>query len=227
MTLRYWPVPYWVALARLQRFLAYLLVARPGKSDKMSDATRDEFMTVDEFIDWAARQERGRYELVQGRVIAMAPERARHNRIKGDVYVSLRAAILATGINCTAYTDGMTVVIDEDTAREPDALVQCGKPIDPDSLIADRPMVVVEVTSPSSERDDTTAKLSEYFSVASIEHYLIVDAGRRVVIHHARQDDGSIRTLIQGEGELSLAAPGLTLSVADLLPPEEDAESQT
>ncbi len=39
-------------------------------------------MTVAEFLAWAAAQPRGRYELVQGEVVAMAPERARHNLVK-------------------------------------------------------------------------------------------------------------------------------------------------
>ena len=39
-------------------------------------------MTVQEFLAWAAAQPRGRYELVRGEVVAMAPERARHNLVK-------------------------------------------------------------------------------------------------------------------------------------------------
>ena len=33
-------------------------------------------MTVDEFLAWAMAQPEGRFELVDGRVVAMAPERA-------------------------------------------------------------------------------------------------------------------------------------------------------
>jgi Uma2 family endonuclease len=35
-------------------------------------------MTVDEFIDWAAAQPGGRYELLDGKVYAMSPERVGH-----------------------------------------------------------------------------------------------------------------------------------------------------
>ena len=62
----------------------------------------------------------------------------------------------------------MTVVIDDDHSREPDAAVQCGVPTDLDSMVLEAPLIVVEVTSPSSERDDTGDKLVEYFSVPSI-----------------------------------------------------------
>jgi Uma2 family endonuclease len=79
-------------------------------------------------------------------------------------------------------------------------------------------MVVVEVVSPSSERDDTGAKLVEYFSVESVQHYLIVNHEKRVVIHHER-DGQEIRTRIAGEdaGELRLDPPGVTVSAAALL----------
>ena len=60
----------------------------------------------------------------------------------------------------------MTVVIDNDTSREPDAAVQCDVAIDLDSMVLEAPLIVVEVVSPSSERDDTGDKLVEYFSVA-------------------------------------------------------------
>ncbi len=42
-------------------------------------------MTVAEFLPWAAAQDRGRYELVRGEVVAMAPERARHNIVKKSI----------------------------------------------------------------------------------------------------------------------------------------------
>jgi len=35
-------------------------------------------MTVTEFLAWAEKQPKGKYELVDGQVIAMSPERNRH-----------------------------------------------------------------------------------------------------------------------------------------------------
>ena len=50
-------------------------------------------MTVDEFLPWAEAQERGHYELLDGEVIAMSPERAGHWKAKGATYVALSDAI--------------------------------------------------------------------------------------------------------------------------------------
>jgi Uma2 family endonuclease len=175
-------------------------------------------MTVDEFLAWAAAQPRGRYELVRGEVVAMAPERARHNIVKLAVARALDDAVKRAGLPCTVFTDGMTVVIDNEHAREPDAAVQCGVSTDLDSMILEAPLVVIEITSPSSERGDTGEKLVEYFSVPSIRHYLIVNPTKKVVVHHARNEAGDISTRISSSGELSLIPPGMTIPVRDLLP---------
>jgi Uma2 family endonuclease len=175
-------------------------------------------MTVAEFLDWAAAQPRGRYELVQGEVVAMAPERLHRLVVKGATFVALRDAVKRAGLPCTVFPDGATVVIDDEHAREPDAAVQCGVAFNPNSVVLEAPLIVVEVTSPSSERDDIAEKLVEYFSVPSIHHYLIVNPAKKVVIHHARSESGDIVTHIASSGELNLSPPGMTIPVAELLP---------
>ena len=174
-------------------------------------------MTVQEFLTWAAAQPRGRYELVRGEVVAMAPERARHNLVKAAVFRALSDAVARAALPCTVFTDGMTVVIDNEHSREPDAAVQYSVAVDLDSMILEAPFIVVEVTSPSSERDGTGDKLVEYFSVASIRHYLIVNPEKSVVIHHGRNDTRDISTRIVSDGEISLYPPGMAVSVKDFL----------
>ena len=91
------------------------------------------------------------------------------------------------------------------------------------TLLTPTELIVVEVVSPSSERDDTGEKLVEYFSVASIRHYLIVNPFRRVVIHHARDDAGTIVTRIMIDGTIDLTPPGMDVAVGDLLAGADDA----
>jgi Uma2 family endonuclease len=184
----------------------------------MTTQSKPRHMTVAEFLDWATAQPRGRYELVQGEVVAMAPERLRHLVVKGAAFVALSEAVKRAGLPCTVFPDGATVVIDHEHAREPDVAVQCGDAFDPEATILESPLIVVEVTSPSSERDDTGEKLVEYFSVPSIQHYLIVNPAKKVVIHHARSQSGDIATRIASAGEINLSPPGMTVPVAELLP---------
>jgi Uma2 family endonuclease len=181
-------------------------------------------MKVDEFLAWADAQAHGRYELVDGEIFAMAPERARHNLVKLAAAVALRDAVRAAKLPCTVFTDGISVVIDDQNTREPDASVQCGVDVDLDSMILQAPMIVVEVASPSSERVDTETKLVDYFSVASICHYLMILPEQRVVVHHRREDDGKIETRIVRDGDIALMPPGMTVPFATLLGPPHNSE---
>ena len=62
------------------------------------------------------------------------------------------------------------------------------------------------------------AKLADYFRLPSVRHYLIIRTEDRVVIHHARGDDGAIATHIIRDGALLLEPPGIVLP--DCFPPK-------
>lgn len=171
-------------------------------------------MTVDEFLAWTMEQS-GRYELEHGRVVAMAPERIGHVRAKTASFTALAAAVARAKLPCEALPDGAAVRIDAATLYEPDALVFCGDAPPRDALAIVTPVIVVEVLSPSTGRRDSHEKLVGYFTVPSIEHYLIVDADRRVLVHHARRGE-EIATRILYGGPLRLDPPGLDLSIEDM-----------
>ncbi|HEX5957722.1 MAG TPA: Uma2 family endonuclease, partial [Hyphomicrobiaceae bacterium] len=88
---------------------------------------------------------------------------------------------------------------------------------DPRKVILTSPVVVVEVSSPSSERDDAEDKVSDYFSVPSIIHYLIVNPVEKVVVHHTRGQGADIERYRAATGDIKLTPPGMTVPVAELL----------
>jgi Uma2 family endonuclease len=176
-------------------------------------------MNVDEFLTWSKHQPDDRYELVDGEIVAMTRDTVRHNRTKSAAWRAFEDAVRAAQLPCVVLIDGVGVKINERTLRIPDVLVQCGAEPDPEALIIETPLIVVEVVSPSSERDDTGRKLIEYFSVASIRHYLIIVSEKRVVIHHQRREGGDIATRIAHDGDIALNPPGMTVPVAALLGP--------
>ena len=180
-----------------------------------ASAAPDGRMTTDEFLVWAEGRP-GRYELIDGQVIAMSPERVRHAEVKASAYLSLRAAIRRSGLPCRAMPDGMTVRIDDHTAFEPDALVYCGERAAPTAIEITNPAIVVEVVSPGTRSVDQGAKLRGYFRVPSIVHYLILYPDNGLVVHHGRGADEVVITRMVSEGSLTLDPPGLTLPVADL-----------
>jgi Uma2 family endonuclease len=170
-------------------------------------------VSVAEFLVWAEAQDKGRFELIDGQPVAMAPERAEHVEAKLNAATALTAAGRA-GIPCKAYVEGLAVVVDGSTSYLPDALVNCGEPVARDAMIAPHPVIVVEVLSPSTRGIDTTVKLAGYFRIASLAHYLIVDLGQRHVVHYRRQADGTVTVTVIADGNIALEPPGISIAVS-------------
>lgn len=173
-------------------------------------------MTVEEFLAWAETQDEGRFELDDGQVVAMSPEQAQHLRVKGAVFLALVSAIKRASLPCEAFPDGATVRIDAHTAFEPDALVNCGQRMSDADLVAPAPVILVEVLSPSTGYRDNAHKLANYFRVASIQHYLIVDSETRRIVHHKRSLGDALETRIFASGPIKLDPPGMEISGEDV-----------
>jgi Uma2 family endonuclease len=167
------------------------------------------------FRTWAATQS-GRFERIAGELIAISPERLSHTRTKARVWQALDRALRDQQVPCEALTDGATVEIGEDTDYEPDAVVNCGEPPPGDVIAVPNPVIVVEVLSPATAARDVGTKLADYFRVASIQHYLILNADRPQIVHHQRWHDGKIMTRIVSEGVVVLDPPGITISVGEI-----------
>ncbi len=172
-------------------------------------------MSAEEYLAWSQDQT-GRYELLAGEVFAQSAERAVHAKIKGRVYMTLHGGIRAGGLRCHALPDGMAVRIDSDTVFEPDAQVYCGPELPPETIIVENPVIVVEVLSPSTGKNDALGTLAAYFRLPSVAHYLIVTPESPLIFHHARGEGGTILTRIVRDGVIALDPPGLQIAVADI-----------
>lgn len=170
-------------------------------------------MTREEFLAWVDQQPSGRFERIDGIVVAMAPERAMHNRRKGAARDALRRALKEAGLtSCEAFGDGMTVQV-ENSDFEPDALLRCGPRLPDDSTKVSDPLVLVEVLSPDSGTRDRATKLRAYFKLPSVQHYLIVWPEEQRIVHHARMPNDQIATQIFVSGEIRLDPPGIMVTV--------------
>jgi Uma2 family endonuclease len=178
----------------------------------MSNLAQSE-MDVAAFLIWAEGRD-GRWELRDGQPVLMAPERALHALTKFAAQKALENEITRAGLPCRVFPDGMTVRMNARTAFEPDALVVCPPPTDLNTMEIPNPVIVVEVLSPSTAADDHGIKLDGYFSLASVNHYLILDPDRRVMIHHRRGHAGAIETRVLREGVVILDPPGFDAQVA-------------
>lgn len=169
-------------------------------------------LTVADFLTWMDGRH-GRFELHDGQVVAMAPERIVHASVKGKVYRALGDAIERARLDCSVLPDGVGVKVSDRKWYQPDAMVYCGPEAPPDDVFISNPVIVVEVGSPSTNYIDEFEKLIGYFSLASVQHYLRVNPLGLPLVHHQRQADDTILTRIVPTGSIRLDPPGLELDV--------------
>ena len=83
-------------------------------------------------------------------------------------------------------------------------------------VAAPEPVVIAEVISPSTRSRDFTDKMRAYFAVPSVQHYLLIEQRRRLVVHMFRNAAGRIETAFRAEGRIDLDPPGVALDVEDI-----------
>jgi Uma2 family endonuclease len=183
-------------------------------------------MTADEFLAWAEAlpKEAGKFELWDGEVIVkhgpvgqQNAERSQHWEVKGAAYRALHDAIKRAGLPCFAAVDGASVRFADDKLVEPDVLVYCGEKVPRGTIEVPDPMIIVEVLSPSTGTMDTGVKLQGYFGLPSVQHYLVIDPDRPLLIHHRCGTGDAIETRIVTGPSLRLDPPGLDVDLAEVL----------
>ncbi len=179
-------------------------------------------MTVDEFLAWAEGRE-GRWELADGVPVCMSPERVIHGEAKFSAGTALKAAIKGAGSPCEAFVDCLAIRVDQYKTFQPDVVINCGDRLKPDTMEAPNPVVVVEILSPSTRAVDLGLKVRRYFELPGLQHYLILDADNRTVIHHARGGGDALLTRIVSQGELRLDPPGFSVEAQSLFPEPYEA----
>jgi Uma2 family endonuclease len=68
----------------------------------MTAIPKRERMSAEAFLEWAGAQETGRYQLIDGEIVAMAPERVEHVHVKRMAANALDSATAAAKLACRA-----------------------------------------------------------------------------------------------------------------------------
>ncbi|BCX17737.1 MAG: hypothetical protein KatS3mg117_1419 [Geminicoccaceae bacterium] len=134
----------------------------------------EQLWTVEAFL---ARGERPgvREELVDGRIVAMAPPRPVHGVVVQNTAFAIRRRLRPP---CRLIGEA-AIRIDDRTLFEADLAVACGRP-DPRAETVD-PVLVVEVLSPSTREFDLGRKAYAYSELPSCREIWLVDSEQRWV----------------------------------------------
>lgn len=134
--------------------------------------------------------ENTRAELIDGQLYNMTPSSRIHQRISGQLYITIGTYIEEHRGNCQIYAAPFAVNLDCEDKNwvEPDLSVIC----DPDKL-TDRgcsgaPDLIIEIVSPSSRRMDYVQKPVLYLN-SGVREYWIVDPVKKCTTVHLYDQD--------------------------------------
>lgn len=171
-------------------------------------------MTVAEFLVWDDGTDT-RYELVDGRVVAMAPPAPYHGAITSAIAMEV-GSHLRNRPPCRVYTEiGIRRAADDYTFLVADAAVSC-TPVGRGPGALPDPLLIFEVLSPSTRAHDLRAKLLTYRAIPSVREIIFIDSREVYCEAHRRLDDTrwQLDLFADLEAVVGLESIGLTLPLS-------------
>lgn len=181
--------------------------------------TAEEPMSLDEFLAWE-REQPERYEYAGGVARMMTGASPAHVTITMSITFALRQALRGTG--CRPFANDAKVVA-AGSVRHPDVAVTCEKVTGSDDVVPD-PILIFEMLSPSTEREDRGRKKFDYFATPSIRQYAIVEQDARRIDLYTRAANGWTNQIIEGDATLKLSSIGVEILLDAIY---EDTELDT
>ncbi len=149
----------------------------------------DEIISIEEYLEGELVSEI-KHEYLGGTVHAMSGGRLRHNKASFNAAHHLENSLNGKPCNVFNSENKIRVVLPTDTRfYYPDAMVACG-PTDDEALFFDDPVVIIEVLSPSTFRNDIGEKRDAYLTIPSLKVYLVIDPAKPLVKADRRKDRG-------------------------------------
>lgn len=172
-------------------------------------------MTVDEFLRWEDGTDT-RYELVHGFPVAMAPPARAHGMLCARLAGLIDAALRSRRPWAAQTGAGITRPDRDDSFYIADLAVSCQPYRQGEQLVQD-PILIVEILSPSTERNDRRLKLPAYQEIGSVGEILLIDADSHHAEVYRRENSHWGIELVRGvTATLSLASVDLRISMVEL-----------
>lgn len=128
-----------------------------------------------------AYQDYRREELIDGKVIAMAPASAGHTYVADNILMIFKQYL--KGKQCIPFGDGLLVRLTDKDKFVPDVMVVCDRDkIKPDGIHG-APDLVVEVLSPSTAKIDRTHKKDVYEQCGVPEYWIVDPAAKSIEVY--------------------------------------------
>ena len=169
-------------------------------------------MTLAEFLAWEERQPL-RYEFDGVGPVAMTGGTFGHAAVQRNLAFALTGRLL--GKPCQFVGSDLKFQVAEGHVRYPDGMVVCS-PVDRTATVVYDPVVVFEVLSPSTTRDDRIVKAREYQATPSVQRYVMLEQDGVGATVYARSGQTWTHEILVADSILTLPEIGVSLPLAEL-----------
>ena len=168
----------------------------------------EQLMSLDEFLAWERNQPE-RYEYAGGVITMMTGGWLDHSTIASNLWTELRDQL--RGSTCRAFR-GDSKIIANHSIRYPDLSVTCTQVRGTEDVVLD-PVVIIEVISPSTEREDRGRKKFDYFATPSIRQYALIEQDERRIDLYTRAGASWIDEIVEGDAVLKLSSISVEINL--------------
>jgi Uma2 family endonuclease len=169
-------------------------------------------MTRAEFLEWEERQPL-RYEFDGIGPVAMTGGTYGHSTIQGNLATALGGRL--RGKRCRFHGSDLKFQVAEGHVRYPDGMVLCS-PVDRTATVVYDPVVVFEVLSPSTARDDRIVKAREYQATPSVQRYVMLEQDGVSATVYARSGETWTHEILVADSILALPEIEVEFPLAEL-----------
>jgi Uma2 family endonuclease len=169
-------------------------------------------MSLAEFLAWEERQPL-RYEFDGIGPVAMTGGTFGHSAIQRNLAFSLTARL--RGKPCQFHGSDLKFQVAQGHIRYPDGMVVCSR-VDRAATVVHDPVVVFEVLSPSTTRNDRLVKAREYQATPSVRRYVMLEQDSVGAVAYARAGEGWTHEILVEDSMLALPEIGVELPLAEL-----------
>jgi len=182
----------------------------------MSTAEKLEYHSVETYLN-AEDLSSTRSEYINGLICAMSGATNRHNTVavnaQGIFWSQLK------GQSCRPFNSDTKIRVRQGEATSfyyPDASVVCESNRQTETF-QDKPVVVIEVLSPSTRAIDLDEKLTAYLSIESVQAYILFEQDKPLAIVMRRTPIGFLREVYDGiASTIKLPTIGCSLSLEEM-----------
>lgn len=160
---------------------------------------------------------RGRWELIEGGLITMAPTSAGHGRFSNRVAYLLTGHVEKAGIGVVyAAETGFMLSHDPDTLRAPDvSFISAGRqPVDESGFIQGAPDLAAEIVSPHDRSREVNAKAQQWLDAGTRLVWVVWPETRSVTVHRPGRDERLLHDNDTLDGED--VVPGFACRVSEI-----------